>query len=593
MVNVLLASISFSAYEWIPYPVGMLISHCKKDPNIRAHYNFMEPEYRSYALEEAEFHQQLKTADILGLTNWVWNQNYNDQIAKLYKQYRPEGLVVYGGTNVPEDRGVSRDYAEARPYVDIFFCGPAEEYFRKFLIDLPQTGLVGVMGAFTHSEFHVVKDRLQYKNIELAMPYLDGVFDQIIKRSKDPLSAIFETNRGCPYGCAFCDWGGMTRSKIVRADRQLVKDTISYIMAHENIDRIELADANFGIFDVDVEYMQHMIDCKLKRARNINLTMGGFAKNGSPHVEKIMQMMHAHFDAYCGRKYVKISFQSHDPVVLETSNRSNIQNAKLYPMIRRFQDRGVDVDAEMIMGLPGDNQERWLNSIQRNMDLKINHQKSFALYVVPNTLMATAEYKEKYKIKTKKVLIPHDLYHLKSSAYHSSRTGGKIQTECDFSDPSEYQTLEFMYESFSFDSAELMRIYDVWFWFNTLYNAKVARDWMLRSADSAHVQFGKFMKQVDAGNMPFFKNLLEEFRQAVWNTIAKPEPVTKVKELFWVNFVVKFAFRGNEVFDIFENQETARAELAFIYPDINLNHFRASANFKDKIQLYFVGAEVV
>jgi len=385
----------------------------------------------------------------------------------------------------------------------------------------------------------------------------------------------------------------MTRSKIIKADRQLVKDTISYIMAHENIDRIELADANFGIFDADVEYMQHMIDCKLKRVRNINLTMGGFAKNGSPHVEKIMEMMHAHFDAYCGRKYVKISFQSHDPVVLEASNRSNIQNAKLYPMISRFQAKGVDVDAEMIMGLPGDNQERWLNSIQRNMDLKINHQKSFALYVVPNTLMATPEYREKYKVKTKKVLIPHDLYHLKSSAYHSSRADGKIHTACDFSDPSEYQTLEFMYESFSFDSAELMRIYDVWFWFNTLYNAKVARDWMLRSADTAHSQFAKFMQQIEAGNMPFFKKLLEEFREAVWNTIAKPEPVTKVKELFWVNFVVKFAFRGNEVFDIFENQETARGELALIYPDINLQHFRASPGFKDKIQLYFVGAEVV
>lgn len=43
-------------------------------------------------------------------------------------------------------------------------------------------------------------------------PYLTGEFDEI-----DPArwrSATIETNRGCPYGCTYCDWGSATLSRI-------------------------------------------------------------------------------------------------------------------------------------------------------------------------------------------------------------------------------------------------------------------------------------------------------------------------------------------------------------------------------------------
>ena len=80
--KILLASISFSSYEWLPYAVGCLISYAIKEPEINNRYEFMEPEYRSKSLDMDDFHENLKQADILGLTNWVWNQNYNDRIAK-------------------------------------------------------------------------------------------------------------------------------------------------------------------------------------------------------------------------------------------------------------------------------------------------------------------------------------------------------------------------------------------------------------------------------------------------------------------------------------------------------------------------------
>lgn len=591
--KILLASISFSAYEWLPYPVGCLISYCKKEEVINNLYEFMEPEYRSQSLDFEDFHDSLKQADMIGLTNWVWNQNYNDRIAKIYKQYRPDGLVIYGGTNVPEDIELAKQYSDERPYVDIYFTGPAEETFKEFLINFPYKNLKNHVGTFTSNENNSVKDKYQYANIKIPSPYLDGVFDSIIKKASKKLSALFETNRGCPYSCAFCDWGGLTRSKIIKADQQMVKDTISWIMKKENIERIEIGDANFGIFAEDLEYTKHLIEEKNKRKTNINLSMGGLAKNGGKYVEEIMLLMHKNFDAHHGRKYIKLSFQSHDNTVLDTVQRSNIDNTKLYPMMKKFQNAGIDVDAEMIIGMPGDSMEKWLTTIQKNMDLKINHQKSFSLWVVPNTPMSTKQYKEKYKIKTKKILVPYDLNYYKTIDYHKNRLINKtVKTKCKFNDPSEYQTLEFIYECFSFDSEELIKIYDVWFWFNTLYNTKIARKWMLESNLSAKQQYLNFVSLIEEGKMPFFKKLREDFRDAIWKTLAKPEKETRLENLFLVNFLTKFSMRGNEIIDIYLQQDLALKELQLLYPSITFNHFKKISTDNELIKLYFVTAEV-
>ena len=552
----------------------------------------MDPEYRSDSLDKEDFHQNLKHADILGLTNWVWNQGYNDKIASIYKKYRPDGIVLYGGTNVPEDKVEAKAYALLRPFVDLFFCGPSEKTFKEFLINFPKQGVLANPGTFTQQEFNFDKDKNHYKETCIPMPYLDGIFENLIKNTNQPLTAIFETNRGCPYRCTFCDWGGMTRSKIIRAEHKEVIDTITYIMSHEKINQIEIADANFGIFEMDLQYIEHMVKCQEKRKNKINLIFGGMAKNGSPYAEKIMQLMHENFDAYHGRKYVKLSFQSHNDEVLKISNRSNIKNEKLFSMAKSFQQKGVKVDAEMIIGLPGETQTTWLQTIQTNMDLKINHQKSFVLFVVPNTELSSNAYKNKYQIKTKKVLIPNDLYQLKSRVYHESRNSKPIMTSCNFEDPSEYQSLEFIYECFSYNEVELMKIYDTWFWFNALYNAKVAHKWMLDSKQTAKEQFEIFLTLIESGEMPFFKGLLDEYRSAVYNTLAKPEPVTIIRSLFLANFVVKFGFRGNEVVDIYDHQEEAREELKLIYPKIDFNHFDKDKDLKEKLKLYFVAAEV-
>ena len=133
MQKILLGTISNVHQDWLPYASGCLISYVNKDSFVREHYTFLEPEWRSACLDNKDFLNKLKEADILGLTCYVWNQVINDQIAKLFKSLNPSGIVIFGGPNVPEDVEEILEYVETRQWVDYFFIGPGEEIFLNFL----------------------------------------------------------------------------------------------------------------------------------------------------------------------------------------------------------------------------------------------------------------------------------------------------------------------------------------------------------------------------------------------------------------------------------------------------------------------------
>lgn len=589
MKNILLATISFQAYDWLPYPVGCLISHCKKDDFVNKNYNFFDPEYRSDALDHDDFHTNLKQTDILGLTNYIWNQGYNDKISKLFKTYNPKGVVIYGGPQIPEDKENSKEYIKDRPYVDLFFVGPGEESFLSYLKDPSRTHEIN--GIITAEKLDVKVDRSLYKKIQMPTPYIDGVFDNILKRT-DRIAASFETNRGCPYACAFCDWGGTARNKINFFDDENIQKTIEYIFSHDNIHNLEIVDANFGIVERDKLYIEKMIGLKEQREKDINLTFSGFAKNGGKYVQDIIELTCNHFGQFHGRQFLRFSFQSHDETVLKTINRDNIKNEKLIPMIEYFKEKDIEIDAEMIMGLPGDNVDRWLASIQKNVDLSVNHQKTYPLFVLPNTPIFDSSYRKKHSIKLKKLLIPYDLDDYTSKDYHKFRQENKIvRTTCDFKNPDEYKVIYLVYECDSFDSKELVEIYSIWFWFNTLYNAKVARHLILNDTRSVKEQYECFVENLNANRMPLFKKLFDEHRSNTWNTIAKPEPITKVTDLNTAIWFGKFIARGNELVDIVSNKDTALKELQTVYPDATFDHFVEFPD-KDLNKLYLITAEV-
>ena len=60
----------------------------------------------------------------------------------------------------------------------------------------------------------------------IPSPYLQGLFDGYDGRVE---AAIIESNRGCPFGCTFCDWGSATNQKVRKYDMDRAKAEIDWI----------------------------------------------------------------------------------------------------------------------------------------------------------------------------------------------------------------------------------------------------------------------------------------------------------------------------------------------------------------------------
>ena len=455
-----------------------------KNPNIAKDTNFLEPLYKN-KWDNEDTHKKLKQADILGLTCYVWNQNANDEIAQIFKKYNPNGIVVYGGPNVPEEN--LEDFK--RNYVDHYMTGPGELQWEKLL------------------------DPTSESEYAIPTPYTDGIFDDILKR-EDDIAVAFETNRGCPYHCAFCDWGGVSRSKITKLKDAAVKETIEHVLSFDKVKRLEILDANYGIFPRDVDFVQHIVDNK--KRDDMLLTFAGFAKNGSPYLADIMNLTMDNFNDKL--RNVKISLQTLTPDVLDTIQRKNISTDKLLRIMDQLRD--IKVNSELIIGLPGETADSWADTLFKHPELGIDFARAYPLYVLPNTPMATQDYRTKHKIKTKKITLPNK------------------------------ETFEMIYECSSYDLEEITQIYLNWWYFNTFYNFGIDKT---ITKDNMKDFFANLK------DMPFMSCCVEEVTN-ILHRIFKPEN-EMLLEGYDYNFLHKQLGRGKELLYMKKHSKTVQEEL--------------------------------
>ena len=410
---------------WLPYSCGCLIWHAQKNPKINDQYYFFDPLFMPLPVEE--YNDILLQTDILGLTNYTWNQYYSDLISKHYKKIKPDGIVVYGGPQVPKHKDVLKKYKDERPWVDVHIEGLAEYAFEEWLLGEPISG---------------------NKIKELPTPYTDGIFDYVFdnldKYNVGKIMASIETDRGCPYKCSFCDWGGNSNSKITKFELQKCVDEIEFLYK-KKVSSLFITNANFGIFRDDITILEKMVSFQEEYNHKPIVVYGGLAKNGNKNLGRVVDLLENQLSHR--QQAMKISFQTHTPEVLEIIDRSNIKNEKLLPVITEQKALGNEITAEMMIALPGETANSWLQSLHHNIhDLDINKTATYIPLVVANTSLGNPEYQEKYKIKTKKVWF------------------------------NEIQDYEIVYESLSYDLEEIVRMFDYqWFWHN-FPNASIATD---------------------------------------------------------------------------------------------------------------------
>jgi len=496
--NILLGTISIIHSNWLPYAVGCIISHCSKIQEICDQFEFLTPIYKHCPVEQ--YKEILLQTDILGLTCYVWNQQYNDELSMYFKSINPNGVVVYGGPQVPEDETQKQQFDQERLWLHTSIAGLGEIAFSEWLLGLPLS---------------------TRKLTDIPTPYTDGIFEQLLSSGED-FKVSFETNRGCPYSCSFCDWGGQSKSKLTTFDINKVYQTIEYLYTKKNISELEILDANFGILKRDIDIIDYMILQQNMNDNNLKISYSGLAKNGSKNLPIILEKIFNNVSI--DQRNLKISFQTHTPEVLKIVNRSNIDNNRLLPLIQQYKNNNIPITSEMIIALPGETADSWLKTLHHNYHgLEIDYVRTYFLHLVTNIEMMTPAYKQKYDIKTKVIKIGH-------------------------------QEFEIIHRCFSYNLDELVKMFDYHWFYHNLINTNLLKPYVSNLYDDCI----RFFDELN--NYRQLSDIVQSNRQLI-RLIFADEDTTQLEDKLSQRFFSS-SMRRDDIKMMLNNQKAIADELS-------------------------------
>lgn len=338
-------------------------------------------------------------------SNYMWSLDVNMVICNAIKKHNPSNLTIHGGPSTPEYPQASKDFMYANSCVDISVHGEGEICITEILSNVSydknrkpviHSGLNQVEG-ITFREKNAGQELIRTPKRKrsatpdsVPSPYLTGCFDGY---GVNVEAAIIESNRGCPFGCTFCDWGSATNQKVRKFDLQRVKDEIDWIASNQ-IRVLWIADANYGLYDRDIELAQYIVETK-KRTGFPEEVVVNYTKNSTWRLVEIIKVFNAGGIISQGI----ISIQTTDEKTLEVINRKNIKTEKYDELTKVFYDLRLPLSTDLMMGLPGITIEGFNKDLQKYIDMDVSI-KAYPTQLLPNSPMADPEYIEKYKIKT-------------------------------------------------------------------------------------------------------------------------------------------------------------------------------------------------
>jgi radical SAM superfamily enzyme YgiQ (UPF0313 family) len=390
----------------IPLALGMILAHVRKyeDGVLLSSYHFVPAMLRTAAdVRDAVLQHG---PGVVLFSDYVWTLDTHLRISKALKAASQEFVTVHGGPSVPAyEADVPRFFAQ-HEHVDVAVHGEGEMAAAEILKALapfrgrPAAGLhllrevKGLTFRDPSSETGLLRtsDRQRAPDVNVfPSPYLTGSFDDC--RMDEIFTAIIETNRGCPYGCTFCDWGQATLQKIRVFELDRVRREIEWVAAHR-MPVLLCADANFGILERDVEIARAVADARRRHGFPRQFVVN-YAKNATARLAEIIRILR---DADVAAEGI-VSMQTTDRTTLDIIRRSNIKPKRYDELIDVFRDLKLPVSTDLLLGLPGATVDSFARDLQHCIDHGVP-AKAYVTRVLVNSPMNDPEYREKYRIET-------------------------------------------------------------------------------------------------------------------------------------------------------------------------------------------------
>ena len=183
--------------------------------------------------------------DILCVSLYVWNFQHCISLMKNIKSlYNRPLKIVFGGPSCDASKD---EWDILYPYVDHFVVGQGEKAWANLVLDFMgakklDTTITNIVHFTKKGDMPPVKT-YEYEFIRGIhySPYMEC--EDLIHEIQDAykgksLAWPYETQRGCPYHCTFCDWNGGQSNKTQKRKEINFIDEIDFLAKIQNIQKM-------------------------------------------------------------------------------------------------------------------------------------------------------------------------------------------------------------------------------------------------------------------------------------------------------------------------------------------------------------------
>jgi radical SAM superfamily enzyme YgiQ (UPF0313 family) len=370
----------------MPLAAGYLKAVLDADPDIGPEVDVrihnMRGGWPVNEMTRAIFHEDVP--DVLAFSVVGWNYRNFSLLAEVHKQLKPGGLTVFGGNHVSHQ---ARKVFRECPDVDVVVNGEGELTFRDViaavLADRRAPALSGVSGLSyrtSPTDFTTTADRPRIDDLDIIpSPFLTGAIPLLDHKGRFPYEfALMETNRGCPYRCSFCYWGGATGQRVRSFSRDRLAAELDLFGFHQ-VPTVFLCDANFGMLEADEEFTEDLLKVHDRYGFPTSLE-ANWAKNKSARFHRIVRTL----KEYGFKSSFTLALQTLSDEALTDMRRRNMKLNQWQDLAEWLAAEGMESFVELIWGSPGETVESFLDGYDRIAE-KVPRIAVYPLLLLPNT----------------------------------------------------------------------------------------------------------------------------------------------------------------------------------------------------------------